>query len=112
VADEVQTVVDAAVEAVNVANVKTVAEMSAWTTAQSMKDHVAHSKRLDIMAESYLARTLGNADSIDPEQAVATLKLLTGNDQAQALATLGASIANLQQLMKGAQTTPPATAGA
>jgi len=109
-AEVVNETVDAAVEAVNVANVKTVAEMSAWSTAQSMKDHVAHSKRLDVLAETYLARALKSADEVDPEQAAATLKLLTGNDQAQALASLGAVVAQLQQVVKTAQTTPPATA--
>ena len=109
-AEDVMTTVDAAVEAVNVANVKTIAEMAAWSTAQSMKDHVSHAKRLDILAETYLARALKSADEVDPEQAAATLKLLTGNDLAAGLASLGTVIAQLQQVVKGAQTTPPATA--
>jgi hypothetical protein len=109
-AEVVNETVDAAVEAVNVANVKTVAEMSGWSTAQSMKDHVSHSKRLDILAETYLSRALKSADEVDPEQAAATLKLLTGNDLAQTLSSFGAVVAQLQQIVKTAQTTPPATA--
>lgn len=101
--------VNSAVEAVNVANVKTVAEMAAWTTAQAMRDHVAHSNRLNILAETYLSRALKSADEVDPEQAAATLKLLTGNDFAQTLASFGAVVAQLQQIVKGAQTTPPVT---
>lgn len=106
----VNETVDAAVEAVNVANVKTIAEMAAWSTAQSMKDAISHSKRLDMLAETYLARALKSADEVDPEQAAATLKLLTGNDLAQIMGSLGTVVAQLQQLMKGAQSTPPETA--
>jgi hypothetical protein len=108
-AEVVNETVDSAVEAVNVANVKTVAEMAAWSTAQSMKDHVSHSKRLDILAETYLSRALKSADEVDPEQAAATLKLLTGNDLAQTLSSFGAVVAQLQQMVKTAQTTPPST---
>lgn len=106
----VNETVDAAVEAVNVGNVKTIAEMAAWSVAMAMSNHVAHAKRVDVLAETYLARSLKSADEVDPEQAAATLKLLTGNDQANAMASLGAVVAQLQQLMKGAQTTPPVTA--
>lgn len=81
----VNETVDSAVEAVNVANVKTIAEMAAWSTAQSMANAVSHAKRLDILAETYLSRALKSADEVDPEQAAATLKLLTGNDQANAM---------------------------
>jgi len=109
VAEVVNETVDSAVEAVNVANVKTVAEMAAWSTAQSMKDHVAHANRLNILAETYLSRALKSADEVDPEQAAATLKLLTGNDLAQTLSSFGAVVAQLQQIVKTAQTTPPAT---
>jgi len=109
-AEPVSETIDTVVEAVSVSNIKTVAEMSAWSTAQAMKDHVAHSKRLDILAETYLARALKSADEVDPEQAAATLKLLTGNDLAQTLSSFGAVVAQLQQIVKGAQTTPPATA--
>jgi len=108
-AEVVNETVDSAVEAVNVANVKTVAEMAAWTMAQSMRDHAAHQNRLNILAETYLSRALKSADEVDPEQAAATLKLLTGNDLAQTLAGFGGVIAQLQQVIKSAQTTPPET---
>lgn len=103
--------VDTIVEALAVTNLKTVGEMAAWSVAQAMKDHVAHSKRLDILAETYLSRALKSADEVDPEQAAATLKLLTGNDLAQTMSSLGAMVGSLQQMIKGAQTTPPNTAG-
>ena len=108
-AEPVSETIDTVVEAVSVSNIKTVAEMSAWSTAQSMKDHVSHAKRLDILAETYLSRALKSADEVDPEQAAATLKLLTGNDLAQTLSSFGAVVAQLQQIVKGAQTTPPVT---
>jgi hypothetical protein len=109
-AEVVNETVDAAVEAVNVANVKTIAEMAAWSTAQSMKDAVSHSKRLDILAETYLARALKLASEVDPAEAAATLKLLSGNDIAATLANLSAVVGQVQQVVKAAQTTPPVTA--
>ena len=108
-AEPISETVDTVVETVAVTNIKTVGEMAAWSTAQAMKDHVSHSKRLDILAETYLSRALKSADEVDPEQAAATLKLLTGNDLAQTLSSFGAVVAQLQQIVKGAQTTPPVT---
>lgn len=107
--EPVSETIDTVVEAVAVTNIKTIAEMAAWTTAQSMKDAVSHAKRVDVLAETYLARALKTADEVDPEQAAATVKLLTGNDLGQIMASLGAVISQLQQVMKGAQTTPPVT---
>lgn len=105
------------IDSVANANNKTVVEMAAWSTAQVMATHAqaaadqaAHRNRVNVLAETYLARALKAADEVDPEQAAATLKLLTGNDQANAMASLGAVVAQLQQLMKGAQSTPPETA--
>lgn len=46
----------------------------------------------------------------DPTDAVSKQKILTGNDLGGTLAQLGAVIAQLQQVMKGAQSTPPETA--
>jgi len=112
--------VDLAMEAVSVGNIKTIAEMAAFATAQSMKHSVEHANRLNILAETYLARALKGADEVDTSEAVANIKLLTGNDIAQqntaigsALAQvqsqLGAMVAQIQQLMKGAGNTPPVT---
>jgi len=106
----VNETVDTIVETLAVTNMKTIGEMAAWSTAQSMANAVSHAKRVDVLAETYLAKALKHADEIDPEQAAATLKLLTGNDLGQIMASLGSVVAQLQQLMKGAQTTPPVTA--
>lgn len=107
--DVTNEAVGAAVEAVVVANVKTIAEMAAWSTAQSMANQVAHNNRVSVLAETYLARALKSADEVDPEQAAATLKLLTGNDLGQIMSALGNVVAALQQVAKTAQTTPPVT---
>lgn len=116
--EPISETVDTAMEAVAVANVKTVAEMAAWSTAQVMASHaqavsnaVSHQKRLDILAEQYLAKAMKGADEVDPSEAAATLKLLTGNDLANTMSALGTAIAQIQQLVKGAQTTPPVTTG-
>lgn len=46
----------------------------------------------------------------DPTDAVSKQKILSGNDLVQQLGQLGSLIAQLQQTMKGAQSTPPETA--
>ena len=88
-------------------------------------DKVAHSKRMDVLAEGQVAnaiRGVGDMTNPDtPQDAVAAQKLLSGNDLAQQMLQINqvvadqkAEIASLitlvQQLIKGAQTTPPETA--
>ena len=109
-AEPVNETLDAAVEAVNVANVKTIAEAGAFFMAQAMGNHVSHGKRLDILAENALAKAVEGIQTLDAAESTAIQKLLSGNDLAQTMSSLGTAIAQLQQLMKGAQSTPPETA--
>lgn len=88
-------------------------------------DKIAHSKRMDILAEGQVAnamRGLGDMTNPDtPQDAVAAQKLLTGNDIGQQMLQLNSVVADqkaeiaslialVQQLVKGAQSTPPETA--
>ena len=73
------------VEAVANANFKSMAELG-------MQNSISHQNRLQILAEKALAKSL---ESMDTTQATEV--------------DAGGVIAQLQQLLKGAQTTPPVT---
>ena len=74
------------VEAVANANFKSMAELG-------MQNSISHQNRLQILAEKALAKSL---ESMDTTQASEV--------------DIGGAIAQLQQLLKGAQSTPPETA--
>src|SRR3990172_2146769 len=94
------------------ANIKTIAEMAAWSTAQLMAGAAAAAARSIEAATNSNSRALETYNSAvalllkglseyDPSEAVASLKLLTGSDTGGALANLGAVVAAIQQLTKG-----------
>lgn len=84
------------VEAVTNANFKTLAEQVATNTAN-------HQHRLQLIAESSVGQIVNRMNSLDPLEATSAAMVT------QKLADLGAQVAALQQIMKGAQTTPPET---
>lgn len=136
------------VDALTVANVKTVAEAGAVSIANLFQHETNHARRLDMLAEAHLGKALTSFASVDPVEAVATAKLFKGEadsglssliaqlasgqigtkiaqstpgDLGLEIAKLGASVVGMeaqigglvalvQQIMKGAQTTPPVTA--
>jgi len=99
-------------DAVNNSNFKTIAEASAVGLAQAMaiqaQNAAAHQNRVNVLAESALAAALKNQTELDPTEAAAIRKVDTA-DLAKVAAELGAAVAAIQQLMKGAQTTLPET---
>lgn len=97
------------VDSVVADNLKTIAGASAFYAAQTMQAHAAHANRLNIIAEAIVARAAKGIVEEDPLEAVSAQKILSGNDLGQTLAALGNVVAQLQQVMKGAQTTPPET---
>lgn len=94
------------------ANFKTVAEAAAVGLAQAMaiqaQNAASHQQRLNLLAESSLAQTLNKMNSLDPEEA-ASISKVEKSDIAKQITEIGAQVAALQQLMKGAQTTLPET---
>lgn len=102
--------VAAAVDTVNVANVKTVAETPAWCVSMAMQQHVLSMGRLNILAEQLIGAACKRIVEVDPTEAVSVLKTLTGNDMGQQLSALMAALASGQEGAKMAQTTPPPTA--
>ncbi len=88
-------------DAVTNANFKTLAERVAVNAA-------SHDHRLQLLAESSLGQILNRMNSLDPTEAAAIGRVhrTPSGDTAKDVA---AAIALAQQLMKGAQTTPPET---
>lgn len=101
--------VQGAVGAVNFGNIKTVGEAAAHSMALAMQNSVSHQKRMDVLAENFIAVAVKNAHELDPAEAVSQVKALTGNDIAATLANLIASLSSGQQQVKVAETTPPVT---
>jgi len=102
--------VNEAVEAVNVGNVKTIAEAAAHSMALVFEGQAAHFNRMNMLAESLMSVACKNLHELDPTQAISQVKALTGNDIASQITALTSAIASIQQMLKGAQTTPPTTA--
>jgi hypothetical protein len=99
-------------DAVNNSNFKTIAEASAVGLSQALaiqaQNAAAHQNRVNVLAEASLAKMLKNATELDPEEAASIAKV-EKSDIAKVLAELGATIAGIQQQLKGAQTTLPET---
>lgn len=72
-------------------------------------NYVAHQQRLQILAEKVLAKSVESMDNIDVGEGLG-VAAATRADFAKILGELAASVASIQQYMKGAQTTPPPTA--
>ena len=89
-------------DAVTNANFKSIAEMGTLNA-------LAHQNRLNLIAESSLGQILNRMNSLDPEEA-ASISGVVSSDLSEKLGEMSAAVANAQQLIKGAQTTPPPTA--
>jgi hypothetical protein len=88
-------------DSVSNSNFKTLGEAVAVNSA-------AHQNRLNILAESSLGQILNKLNSLDPTEA-ASVSTVVKSELPKAIADLGAAIAGIQQMMKGAQSTPPET---
>ena len=89
-------------------NAEFMTQALAQTGAMQFQNAAAHQNRVNVLAESALAKMLKNATELDPEEAASIAKV-EKSDISKVLAELGASIAAIQQQMKGAQTTLPET---
>ena len=92
---------ESVLEAVANGNFKTVAEAATI-------DHLGHSKRLNLIAESSLGQILNRMNSLDPAEAASVAKV-NASDLGAKMTELAGAVANAQQLMKGAGSTPPVT---
>jgi hypothetical protein len=89
-----------------VANAATVGLSQALSLAA--QDAVSHQRVINSIRESALAEALGQRAGIDVTEAVSSKKVAEA-DLARTVDELGTAIAALQQIIKGAQTTPPPT---
>jgi hypothetical protein len=86
-------------------NAKTFFDASSAVPLLMAQNAAAHSNRVGVIAENSVAAWSNRLVKADIVEAVAAQKMLTGRD-AQGIAE---TVALAQQLMKGAQTTPPPT---
>lgn len=90
------------VEAVGNSNFKAMAEMQ-------LTNALAHQNRVNILAESSLGTILERMNTLDPTESAGVANVMSA-DLAQKIGELSGAVASAQQLMKGAQSTPPETA--
>jgi flagellar motility protein MotE (MotC chaperone) len=88
-------------QAVANANFKTMAEMAT-------QNAITHQQRLQLISESSLGQILNRMNALDPEES-ASIAGVVSSDLAEKIGELSGAVAASQQLMKGAQSTPPVT---
>ena len=96
------------IDSVANANNKTFGDGPAFYAQLAMGDAVAHQRRVNAISETLLGAMGKRLVEVDVQEAAAESKLNT-SDLGAILSQLGAAIASIQQLTKGAQTTPPVT---
>jgi hypothetical protein len=103
------------IDSVANSNTKTVAEASAYAMAQifqqvalNFSEASASSNRRSAMADAAMGQVLKKMGEVDITEAIAIAKAVPSDLSGQ-LAQLGAVIAQVQQVVKTAQTTPPPT---
>jgi len=91
------------VAAVANSNFKSMAEMQ-------LTNALAHQNRVNVLAESSLGTILERMNTLDPTEAAGVSGVINA-DLAETIGQLAGAVASAQQLMKGAQSTPPETGG-
>lgn len=86
-------------------NFKMFTDAAAAVPLLMSQNAAAHANRVSVLAESLVSAWGNRLVKADVTEAVATVKMLTGRDSTG----IAEAIALAQQLMKGAQTTPPVT---
>jgi ADP-ribose pyrophosphatase YjhB (NUDIX family) len=102
----------AVVAGVTNSNFKVLSEATSFGVAQAgglaAQNAASHQNRVNVIAEAFLAESVLQRAGVDPTEAAAAKKV-TESDLARTLADLAATVAQIQQMMKGAQTTRPET---
>ena len=88
-------------EAVANSNFKAMAEMQ-------LTNALSHQNRVNLIAESSLGTILERMNTLDVSEAAGVAGVVNA-DLAEIIGQLSGAVASAQQLMKGAQTTPPET---
>ena len=98
------------IDSVSNANTKTFGDGPAFYAQLAMGDAVAHQRRVNAISETLLGAMGKRLVEVDVQEASAESTIKADN-LSSLLGQLGAAIASIQQLTKGAQTTPPVTGG-
>lgn len=96
---------DSVPDAISNSNFKVYGDAGSAVALLQSQNAAAHANRVNTMAEGTLAAWANRMVSVDVVEAVSAQKMLTGRDSMG----IAESVAIAQQLMKGAQTTPPPT---
>lgn len=86
-------------------NFKMFTDAAAAVPLLMSQNAAAHANRVSVLAENLVSAWGNRLVKTDVAEAVATVKMLTGREAN----SIAEAIALAQQLMKGAQTTPPVT---
>jgi len=99
---------DSVVSAVTNANFKNIAEMGSITAGVASQNLVSHNRAMDQLREAFLAESTLQRAGNDPAEAIANAKTIS-SDLAGQISQLATAVAGIQQMMKGANLTPPVT---
>lgn len=97
------------VQSVSNTNFKVVAESPGFYTGLAMGEQVSHQGAMNKIREAAVGSIVKALVEMDPGQAASINKALTGNDLAQQIAQLVASLGAGQQLSKQGNNAPPST---
>lgn len=89
------------IDSVTNANFKSLAEMQ-------VVNALGHQNRMNAIFESSIGQIVNKMNTLDPTEA-ASISGVVSADLSEKISELGAAVAGIQQLMKGAQTTLPET---
>lgn len=93
-------------ESVANANYKVLAEAPAVLFNQMLSDSVDHRRRVNALSEAALGQALKGMTEVDPTEAIAQVKQLTGNDLAAQISQLAASVATIQETLRTVRPAP------
>ena len=89
-------------------NLKTIGEAGSFAIATLMQEMAASAARRNNLADAALGSQLKRMSELDVQEGTGE-QLTAGAALPNAMTDLASVIAAIQQIMKGAQTTPPAT---
>ena len=97
------------VESVSNANLKNVGEAPAYYMGLAMGGTVAHQQSMQNIQTAAVGKILKYLTQSDAEEAMSFVKMMSGNDPASQISSIGAALAGSQVASKTADNTPPVT---
>lgn len=100
---------DSIIDAVAATNLKNVGEAPAFYSGLAMGNAVSNQQSMNALQQAAVGSIIKGLTEVDPSEAVAALKMTSGNEVATTLGQLLAALQSGQVGTKVAQTTPPVT---